>query len=231
MIPIKDSPRAARFPFVNIGFIAANVLVFWAELAMGPARLEGFIHRFGVVPARLWGVDFHSFGSVAAALVPLVTAMFIHGGWIHIIGNMLFLWIFGDNVEDRLGHVGYVLFYFLCGVAASVAQSLLAGPTTLPTIGASGAIAGVMGAYLFLYPKARVLTLIPLLFYPYFIEIPAWFYLGVWILIQLFAGVLSLGGAHAGGVAWWAHLGGFVAGIVLVLIFPKSRPHRYGVKP
>ncbi len=231
MIPIKDSPRAQRFPLVNISLIVANALVFWLELTMGPARLEGFIHRWGVVPARLWAVDFSSAWTILAGAVPLVTATFIHSGWIHIGGNMLFLWIFGDNVEDRLGHVAYAFFYLFCGAAASVAQSLLAGPTTLPTIGASGAIAGVMGAYLFLYPKARVLTLIPLLFYPYFIEIPAWFYLGVWILIQLLAGFLSLGGAHAGGVAWWAHLGGFVAGLVLVLILPKGKKHRYATVP
>jgi len=231
MIPIKDSPRARRFPLVNVGLIVANALVFWLELTMAPARLDGFIHRFGIVPSRLWAVDFSSFWEVGAATVPVLTSMFIHGGWVHFLGNMLFLWIFGDNVEDRLGHIGYAVFYLLGGAAAAAAHVVLGGPTTVPTIGASGAIAGVMGAYLILYPRARVVTLLPVFFYAYFIEIPAWFYLGVWLLLQLFSGALSLGAASAGGVAWWAHLGGFVAGVVLILIFPKCREHRYPVGP
>lgn len=231
MIPIKDSPRARRFPLVNVGIIVVNALVFWLELTMGPARLDGFIHRFGVVPAALWTVDFASWQGVVAAGVPVIAAMFIHGGWVHFLGNMLFLWIFGDNVEDRLGHFCYAVFYLLAGVAATAAHVFIGGPTTVPTIGASGAIAGVMGGYLILYPRARVTTLVPVFIYAYFLEIPAWFYLGGWVLLQLFSGTLSLGVPAAGGVAWWAHIGGFVAGVVLILIFPKCREHPYRFGP
>jgi membrane associated rhomboid family serine protease len=230
MIPIKDSPRAQRFPFVNIALILANALVFYFELTMGAGRLEGFIDRFGLVPARLMAVDFSYPASVVAGAIPLFTSMFIHAGWIHIAGNLLFLWIFGDNVEDRLGHLGYAVFYVLCGVGAGLAHAFLttaiSGPSVVPTIGASGAIAGVMGAYIVLYPKAKVLTLVPAIFYAWFWEIPAWIYLGVWILIQLFTGMLDLSGATSGGVAWWAHVGGFAAGAILILIFPKCRRHQ-----
>jgi membrane associated rhomboid family serine protease len=235
MIPIKDSPRAQRFPFVNIAIILANAVVFYLELTMGPGRLEGFINHYGLVPTRLMAVDFSYPASVVAGVIPLFTSMFIHAGWIHVIGNLLFLWIFGDNVEDRLGHVGYLVFYALCGVGAGLAYGILttviSGPSAVPTIGASGAIAGVMGAYIVLYPRAKVLTLIPVIFYAWFIEVPAWIYLGIWVLIQLLTGVLDLAGATSGGVAWWAHLGGFAVGAILIFIFPKSRRHRYQVAP
>lgn len=235
MIPIKDSPRAQRFPFVNIAIILVNALAFYFELTMGPVRLEAFINHFGLIPARLLAVDFSAPASAFAGVGPLFTSMFIHAGWVHIIGNMLFLWIFGDNVEDRLGHVGYALFYMLCGIGAGLAHAFLttaiSGGSAVPTIGASGAIAGVMGAYVVLYPRARVLTLIPVIFYAWFIEVPAWIYLGIWVVIQLFTGVLDLAGATTGGVAWWAHVGGFAAGVVLVCIFPKCRRHRYMVAP
>jgi membrane associated rhomboid family serine protease len=235
MIPIKDSPRAQRFPFVNIAIILANAVVFYLELTMGPGRLEGFINHYGLVPTRLMAVDFSYPASVVAGVVPLFTSMFIHAGWIHVIGNLLFLWIFGDNVEDRLGHVGYLIFYVLCGVAAGLAHAFLttiiSGGSAVPTIGASGAIAGVMGAYLVLYPRAKVLTLIPVIFYAWFIEVPAWIYLGIWVLIQLFTGALDLAGATSGVVAWWAHVGGFVAGLILICIFPKCRRHRYQTAP
>lgn len=235
MIPIKDSPRAYRFPFVNIALILANVVVFYFEITMGAGRLEGFINTFGLVPARLMAVDFSHPASIIAGVVPLFTSMFIHAGWVHILGNLLFLWIFGDNVEDRLGHVGYFIFYLLAGVGAGLAHAvlttLISGPSTIPTIGASGAIAGVMGAYLVLYPKARVLTLVPVVFYPWMINVPVWIYLGIWIVIQLFTGLLDLAGAGSGGVAWWAHVGGFAAGVILVCVFPKCRKHRYQVAP
>jgi membrane associated rhomboid family serine protease len=234
MIPLKDSPRAQRFPFVNIALILANAVVFYFELTMGPERLAAFIEHFGLVPTRLLAVDLASPASIVAAVGPLFTSMFIHGGWVHIIGNLLFLWIFGDNVEDRLGHFGYLVFYGLVGVGAGLAHAflttLVSGPSAVPTIGASGAIAGVMGAYLVLYPRARVLTLVPVVFYAWFLNIPAWVYLGVWVVIQLFTGLLDLAGA-AGGVAWWAHLGGFAAGFVLVWVFPKCRRHRYQTAP
>jgi membrane associated rhomboid family serine protease len=235
MIPIKDSPRAQRFPFVNIAIILVNALAFYFELTMGPVRLEAFINHFGLIPARLLAVDFSAPATVVAGVIPLITSTFIHAGWIHIIGNLLFLWIFGDNVEDRLGHVGYALFYILCGVGAGLAHAFLttaiSGGSAVPTIGASGAIAGVMGAYVVLYPRARVLTLVPFIFYAWFVEVPAWIYLGIWVVIQLFTGVLDLAGATTGGVAWWAHLGGFAVGVVLVCIFPKCPRHRYMVAP
>jgi membrane associated rhomboid family serine protease len=235
MIPIKDSPRAQRFPFVNIAIILANAVVFYFELTMGAGRLEGFIDRFGLVPARLMAVDFSYPASVVAGVVPLFTSMFIHAGWIHILGNLLFLWIFGDNVEDRLGHLGYLIFYVLCGLGAGLAHAFLttaiSGGSVVPAIGASGAIAGVMGAYIVLYPKAKVLTLVPVVFYPWFIQVPAWIYLGIWVLIQLLTGALDLAGATAGGIAWWEHVGGFAVGAILILIFPKCRRHRYQTAP
>jgi membrane associated rhomboid family serine protease len=231
MIPIKDSPRARRFPFVNVALLVANAAVFWLELTLGPGRLEGFIHTYGLIPARLWQTDWASPAGILAGAYPLVTAVFIHAGWVHILGNLLFLYIFGDNVEDAFGHVAYGAFYLVCGAGACLAQAALKPASTMPVIGASGAIAGVMGAYLILYPKARVLTLIPLLFYPWLIEIPAWFYLGLWVIINLFSGALDLAGARTGGVAWWAHLGGFILGVAAALLAPRRRRHAYAVAP
>lgn len=178
--------------------------------------------QYGVVPNEIYqalhGGIFKSY-----ALITLVTSLFLHGGWLHLGGNMLYLWIFGDNVEDKLGHVRYFFFYLLCGLAASSLHIYITPTSTLPTVGASGAISGVLGAYVLMFPKARVLTLIPIFIFIQLAELPAYIIIGLWFVLQFFNGVLSLGytTSSMGGVAWWAHVGGFVAG--LILVFPLKK--------
>jgi len=221
MIPIRDSSRSGSFPIVTNLFIVVNVLIFLLQLGQGPA-LNKFVYTYGLVPAR------YSIARVAAEftgfqqLISFVSFMFLHGGFLHLIGNMWFLHIFGDNVEDRLGHFRYLAFYLLCGLSSGVAHLVVNWHSQVPTIGASGAIAGIMGAYMVLYPRARVLTLIPLLFIPYFVEIPAVIFLGIWFLFQF----MSAAGtpAQAAGVAWWAHIGGFIFGIIFLKVFDRI-PH------
>jgi membrane associated rhomboid family serine protease len=219
MIPLRDTIPARRFPVVNTAFIALNVLVFLFESALSPAQQEQFIGLWGLVPSRFWGV-----GGLSGWL-PLFTSMFMHGGWWHLISNMLALYIFGDNVEDRLGHVRYVFFYLAGGLAASAAHLVAYRNSNLPTVGASGAIAGVLGAYLVLYPRARVITLVPIFCFIRIVQIPALLYLGFWFVSQLFNGLFALAAAdvfQGGGVAWWAHIGGFVFGLAVIrLICPR----------
>ncbi len=221
MIPLKDTVQARSFPFVNWMLISANVLVFFWVLSAG-SHAEALVTALGVVPARL--LSRPSLGEAGT----LISGMFLHGGWMHLFSNMLALYIFGDNVEDRMGSGRYLVFYVLCGLAAALAHIFFNAGSTIPAIGASGAISGVLGAYLLLYPTARVITLIPILFLPWIVEIPAVFYLGVWFASQLLNATFStLSGVQAlGGVAWWAHVGGFVAGIVLVRLFLVNRPAR-----
>ncbi|GAB4534804.1 MAG: rhomboid family intramembrane serine protease [Anaerolineae bacterium] len=221
MIPIQDTVPARRFPLVNTILIALNVLIFWLETSLGSQAQQQFIFQFGLIPAKFWAVE------GAARWVPVFTSMFLHGGWWHLISNMLALYIFGDNVEDRMGHGRYLVFYLLGGMVAGLAHAWAYPRSPLPTVGASGAIAAVLGAYLVLYPLARVVTLvpIPLFFFP-ILEIPAIFYLGSWFLSQLFNGTFALTTRTfqaGGGVAWWAHVGGFVAGLVLVHLFAAHR--------
>jgi membrane associated rhomboid family serine protease len=231
MIPIRDDAPRFSTPYVTYFIIALNVLGFVFELSLGldSRAFKGLIYQFGVVPRRfelaLAGVANYSLPTLS---LTIVTSMFLHGGWLHIIGNMWFLWIFGDNVEDYLGHLKYLLFYLLSGCAAGVAYILLDASSNQPTIGASGAIAGVMGAYFLLYPKARVLTLVFLIVFVTFWWLPAWVFLGYWFVLQFLSGTAtSLGGAsNTGGVAFWAHVGGFVAGILLIKLLPE-RPRRY----
>ncbi len=222
MIPLKDTVRARSFPWVNTALILANAAVFGVELSRGSGAVAT-IERLGVVPARF--LDHTDLGQVAT----LFAALFIHAGWVHIIGNMLALYIFGDNVEDRLGHAGYALFYLLCGVAANFSHIAANTGSTLPTIGASGAISGVMAAYLLLFPRSHVITLVPIFFFPWIIEIPALVYIGFWFLSQLWNGVATvvanLPAEASGGVAFWAHVGGFVTGAVLVPVFIRLRPY------
>jgi len=201
MIPLRDTIPSSRVPVVNYAIIAANVVVFLYEASLGN-RADAFIVHWGLVPRH--------FG-----FANLLTSMFLHGGWLHLLGNMLYLYIFGDNVEDRLGHVRYLLFYLLCGFAAGGAQALSSPGSNLPMVGASGAIAGVSGAYFLFFPSARVVTLVPIFFFLQVMEVPAVFFLLIWFLWQLMSGVASLGSAAGGGVAFWAHIGGFVAGMVL----------------
>ena len=200
MFPLSDVIPSRTTPFVTVALIALNALVFLFELTLSDRELQLFTQAYGVVPAYLtWG--------------SLVTSMFLHGGWLHFLGNMLYLWIFGDNVEDRLGHGRYLGFYLFCGAAAALGQTAIQPYSTVPMIGASGAIAGVMGAYFILFPHSRVLTAVFIFFLFDVIEIPAIFFLGIWFLMQFFSGVGSLGAdAAQGGVAFWAHIAGFFVG-------------------
>ncbi len=218
MIPLHDDNPTRIRPVVTVSLIVVCTLVFLWEVSLGP-RMEAAIQLLGAVPAYVTGQT-----APQAALLPpwatLITAMFLHGGWMHLIGNMLYLWIFGNNVEDAMGHGRFLLFYLLCGLAASLAHVLLDPRSPIPMVGASGAISGVLGAYLLLYPFARVLVAIPLGFFIYTFWLPAAVVLGLWFLIQI-AGSLSAPTGQ-GGVAWMAHLGGFVAGMVLVLPFKRK---------
>jgi len=217
MIPIKDNVPARRDPWMVYAIIAANVLVFLHEVGLHPVLLQRFIHRWGVIPAAFLRPDLAvTVGLQRLPLLTLFTSMFIHGGWLHIISNMWALWLFGDNVEDRLGHLRFMVFYVVCGVAAMFTHVLLSSGSTIPAVGASGAIAGVMGAYFLFYPFARMIVMIPIFFYPFFFELPAALYILVWAWSQLTSGTFTLlTGYNASGVAFWAHVGGFIAGMVL----------------
>jgi membrane associated rhomboid family serine protease len=217
MIPLRDIVPSRTTPIVTIALIVANVLVFLYELTLGRAAND-FTLYFGLVPA-------------AFSWVTVFTSMFLHGGLFHVAGNMLYLWIFGDNVEDRMGHGRFLVFYLLCGTAAALAQTITAPDSVVPMVGASGAIAGVMGAYFVLYPKSRIVTLVPLFFFFQIIEVPAIFFLGIWFVMQFLSGVGSIvtaTGARTGGVAFWAHVAGFVAGVSGVIVF--RRPERQRVE-
>jgi len=207
---------------VNYALIAVNVLAFLYETSLGES-LVPFLERNAVIPARFLGGPF----SVRQALTP-VTAMFLHAGWMHLLGNMLYLYIFGDNVEDTLGHGVYLLFYLLSGMASFAVQVLFQSASQVPNLGASGAIAGVLGAYFLLFPRARVVTLLPIFLV---VEIPAVIFLGLWFLLQFLSGAASLGRpASEGGVAWWAHIGGFVAGVILLKVLgEQGRRRRYTI--
>ena len=222
MLPLADTVRSRTFPFVNWLIILTNVLVFVLfELGRTPDELLRLFMAFGVVPGRL-------FSGQPEALLTLLTNQFLHGGWLHLISNLWALYIFGDNVEDRLGSGRYLAFYLVCGVAASLAQAYLTPSSSLPLIGASGAIAGVLAAYLLFFPTARVITLVPIFLFASFIEIPAVLYLIIWFVLQLFSGVMSLGvsAADMGGVAYWAHIGGFAAGLLLARLVAPRAPRR-----
>ena len=224
MIPIRDTIPSRTYPFINILIIIINVLVFLYQLSLG-SKLDKFIFSFGIIPVKFYYILYNQPYNIFQILVPLISSIFLHGGWIHIIGNMLYLWIFGDNVEDRMGHFRYLVFYITCGIAASFTHLYFNPASGVPTIGASGAIAGVMGAYFILFPRSRVITLVPIFFFLQVIEIPAFFFLGFWFLMQFFSGSLSLSasGQNIGGIAWWAHIGGFVCGIILVFFFRKRK--------
>ncbi len=219
MIPIRDTIPSSRVPVVNYALIVANVLVFLYQLSLGDG-LFPFVERHAVIPARLLGGGFPS----ARELLTPVTAMFLHGGWLHMLGNVLYLYIFGDNVEDTLGHGAFLAFYLVCGVASFGAQILFHPTSAVPNLGASGAIAGVLGAYFVRFPRARIVTLLPLFVVFTLVEIPAVVFLGLWFLFQFLSGAVSIGRASAasGGVAWWAHIGGFVVGAILMLGIVRS---------
>lgn len=211
MIPLRDSIRSRHFPVMNWLILAANAVVFYYELSLSGSGLNNFINDFALVPARMQGTPIWFAFTV-------FSSMFMHAGWFHFISNMWILYIFGDNVEDRMGSFSYLIFYLLSGVAAAILQSALFPNSAIPILGASGAIAGVLGAYIFLFPSARVVTLIPILFIFSAVNVPAVVYLGFWFVSQLFSGLASIGAA-GGGVAWWAHIGGFLVGLVVTPFF------------
>jgi membrane associated rhomboid family serine protease len=216
MIPIRDAIRSRTFPIVNVVIIILNIIVFIWQLSQGP-QLKEALFLYGIVPLRYSDPEISANFTTFQQYLPFLTSMFLHGGFLHILGNMWFLYIFGDNIEDRLGHIRYLIFYFLCGVTAGLVHLYTNWDSQIPTIGASGAISGVMGAYLLLYPRSRILTLIPIFFFLQFFEIPAFIFLGYWLLIQLFSA--SLTPRNVGGVAFWAHIGGFIAGLLFVKLF------------
>jgi membrane associated rhomboid family serine protease len=228
MIPLRDDIPSRTTPWVNYALIATNALFFLYELQLG-LRLDRFLMSAAVIPDLYTGADdsLSPLEVLTTSLHPelgvrVLASMFLHGGWAHILGNMLYLWIFGDNVEDRMGHVRYIVFYLLCGWAASYAHIWSSPASPIPSIGASGAIGGVLGAYIALYPQARVVTFLPLGFFSQLVQVPAVFFLGFWFLQQFVSGALSLTATQTGGgVAWWAHIGGFAAGFALVGLFQQ----------
>ena len=231
LIPLKDENplRWIGFPYVTVALIAACVLAFLWELSLGPAQ-DRIIYALGAIPAVVTGERVLPPGlALVPAELTLVTSMFLHGGWLHLGGNMLFLWIFGDNVEDAMGHVRFLVFYLICGVAAALAHVYFNPGSEIPTVGASGAISGVLGAYVVLHPRVQVLTL----FLRFFITLPAFVVLGLWFGLQGLSALMDTAG-EAGGVAWWAHIGGFVVGAILVIPFRRRAVpllERDGVPP
>jgi len=211
MFPLYDTARTRAFPLVNLTLIALNALAFFYEIRMSASELQKFIFTWGLIPAHLWS-------DPNGAWQTIFSAMFLHGGWFHIISNMWVLFIFGDNVEARMGKLRYLIFYLLSGTAAALLQAFLLPTSQVPMIGASGAIAGVLGAYLVLFPNARVASLVPILFIFTIIEVRAFIFLIFWFVLQLYSGLFS---AQASGVAWWAHVGGFIFGMIMVPFFRK----------
>ena len=222
MIPIRDSIKPRLFPLVNYAIIIINGLVFLYEVSLGE-KMSQLFSIYGLIPDLFLTTfkDYYFYNSI----VPVFTSMFLHGGWMHFLGNMWFLYIFGDNVEDSMGHGRYLTFYLLCGISAAMTQVFSNPESTVPMVGASGAIAGVMGAYMVQYPRGRILTLIPIFFFFQFINVPALVFLLIWIGIQTLQGFFTIGSEVSGGVAWWAHIGGFIFGIAMILLFRKPRTH------
>src|SRR5687768_6128464 len=212
MFPLYDTVRSRRFPFINLMLILINVLAFFYEIQMDTSALKAFIFEWGLIPARL-------LSDTSTAWSTIFTSMFLHGGWFHIINNMWVLFIFGDNVEARMGGIRYLVFYLLSGVAAVLLQTYVLPSSTVPMIGASGAVAGVLGAYLILFPHSRIASLVPILFIFTIIEIPAVIFLLFWFGSQLYSGLFAIQGSSGSGIAWWAHIGGFLFGIVMVFFF------------
>ena len=233
MFPLRDDNPITVTPVVTWALIAINVAVFLYQVSLPPSAAQLFVYQFGAIPAVVFGVK--SLPVQVATIPPLMsifTSMFLHGGWMHLVGNMWFLWIFGNNIEEAMGHVRYLAFYLICGILASASHILSAPASTVPSIGASGAIAGALGAYIMLYPRARVWTLIFLGFFIRLMYLPAGVILGFWIVLQFINGSMMMGRQDTGGVAFWAHVGGFIAGILLVGLFKKRdvrffNPPRY----
>ena len=227
MIPFRDRNPSGTVPVVTVALIMANIAVFAYAWSLGPQGFERVIREHGLVPSQVLAT-----GRLPAlpVLPDFLTSMFLHAGLLHLLGNIWYLWIFGDNVEDRLGHGRFLIFYLLCGLCAGALHVALNARSGIPTIGASGAVAGVLGAYLVSFPRATVLTFVPYFFFwGVIIELPAVVLLGLWFIFQFLSGVSAVGSLKVqGGVAWWAHIGGFLAGIILLMIIPKRRGFRLG---
>jgi len=232
MFPIQDSVPSRSVPVVTRALILINVVVFFFELSLSRESIIQLFYLFGVVPARFTDPEWAaSIGFPIGSYWSLLTHQFLHGGWLHIVANMWTLWIFGDNVEDRMGPLRFIIFYLVCGVLAALTQVLVTPDATIPSVGASGAIAGVLGAYLLFFPTARLIVLIPILFFPFFFELPAVIFLVFWFFIQLFSGTAILASPQqVGGIAFWAHIGGFIAGMLLCRFFVR-RPVRRRLQP
>jgi membrane associated rhomboid family serine protease len=225
VIPLRDTVRTYSFPIINLTFIGINTLVFIFELTLPQASLDRLFLTLGLVPARLQLTEPLLTLANPLPLLTLLTHPFLHASWFHFIVNIWMLYIFGDNVEDRMGHIQYLVFYLLGGIVSGGLYALINSDSAIPTVGASGAIAGVMGAFFMLYPRARVHSLVFIFLIPWFVQVPALFYLGFWFVAQLFSGLATLGLPDAGGVAWWAHIGGFLFGVIFYRFFtPPVHP-------
>jgi len=219
LIPLYDTIRSRRFPLVNWILILANAAVFWYELRIGEAALQNLIFTWGLVPMQFLSAP-------QEAWLTIFTSMFLHGGWFHLLSNMWVLYIFGDNIEDRVGPAPYLLFYLLSGAAAALLQIFVAQDSSDPMIGASGAIAGVLGAYLISFPGARIASLVPILFIFTIVDVPAVIFLIFWFVSQLYSGLFAIQGGSASGIAWWAHIGGFIFGLIMVSFFGRRTVYR-----
>ena len=228
MIPLKDLTPRRSFPVVTLSLILVNIAVFIYQITLPPHAAQAFVNTYAVVPSKIQAAMAGHHYTLTQALLPLFTCMFLHGGWLHIIGNMWFLWIFGANVEDHMGPFPYLLFYLLCGVGSSVAQTAFSWGSHIPALGASGAISGVLGAYIIFFPTSQIYTLVTLYIIWFRARIPAIVFIGLWFAIQALSAFGSLGGAghlEQGGVAWWAHVGGFVLGLLFAKIIPWRSPN------
>jgi membrane associated rhomboid family serine protease len=219
MFPLYDTARSHKFPLINLLLIGANAYTFYLEFRMSPADLESFIFANGLIPAQF-------LADMNGEWMTILSSMFLHGGWFHILSNMWVLYIFGDNIEARMGGIRYLVFYLLSGTAAALLQTVVDPASQVPVIGASGAVAGVLGAYLVLYPRSRIASLVPILITFTLVELPASIFLIFWFVSQLSSGLFALQGS-AGGVAWWAHIGGFMFGVVIALFFRSRNAYRY----
>lgn len=229
LIPLRDERRLRRTPYVTIGIIAFNVAIFLYQISMSPAQLNSFFGRYalfpGAITAELFGgAQIAPSDMLRPAFLTVFTSMFLHGGLLHIAGNMLYFWVFGNNIEDTFGSIKFIAFYLLSGIGAAAAHIASAPNAMIPTIGASGAIAGVLASYLVMYPRVRIVTVVPVFFFITFIRVPALIFIGLWFVLQALQGTASLGASSGAGVAWFAHIGGFAVGLILTLVFmPKGR--------
>ena len=226
MFPLYDDIPRTSWPLITVALIVINCFVFLQEVSLAPAPRDRMLQKYSLIPARTVAFLQGQPVNPARAMEPLITSMFLHAGWLHLIGNMWFLWIFGDNVEDRVGHLRYVFLYLLSGLAGAVLQLLMSADSTVPNLGASGAIAGVMGAYLITFPGARIRTLVWFFIFFTTIDIPAYAMLLYWIALQFFSGVASVGAQNQGGVAFFAHIGGFLSGVPLMLLLRRPKRSR-----